>query len=178
MNTPQFAKVVASVSRWLSDPGYLQISISDLNSSNIDGGHLGIAMSDLDKLLQNGKKCLTQRKSLSHSPVRKSLNTVHCEVDFKILLHLINDEIFLHLINAKLEPQLVHIVGQSWDPIWKSRRISQQLPVRRSGFSGYFRKSQSQTCVMTLSNNLKGQLGPRVGDAFWTNQSKPCAGGA
>ena len=122
--------------------------------------------------------CLTQRKSLSHSPVRKRLNTVHCEADFKILLHLINDEIFLHLIDAKLEPQLVHIVGQSWDPTWKSLRICQQLAVRRSGFSGYFRKSQSQTCVMTLFKHLKGQLGPCVGDAFWTKQSKLSAGGA
>ena len=73
--------------------------------------------------------CLTQRKSLSHSPVRKKLNTVHCEDDFKIPVQLISAEIFLHLINAKLEPQLVHIVGQSWDPTWKSLRICQQLPV-------------------------------------------------
>ena len=114
----------------------------------------------------------------------KKLNAVRCEADFKILLHLMNDEIFLHLIDAKLEPQLVHIVGQSWDPTWKSLRICQQLAVRRSGFSGYFRKSQSQTCVMTLFKimtlfkHLKGQLGPCVGDAFWTKQSKLSAGGA
>ena len=104
----------------------------------------------------------SKKKYMSHpaqvfvpqSCAKQRWNTFHCEDDFKILFHLINDEIFLHLINAKLEPQLVHIVGQSWDPTWKSIRICQQLAVRRSGFSGYFRKSQSQTCVMTLSNRV------------------------